>query len=103
MMLLVMQKIVTWKVINLYLIILIVFSVVVVTWTFDLFGNFKMKEQGIHCVPKGLKLRIDQFECCLMSKKQVGLGSNLGYGFVHGYLMIRVLYGFACFWKVVAD
>ena len=57
----------------------------------------------VHCVAKRLKLRIDEFEGYLMSKKQVGLSMKLGYDFVHGYLKVRVLHDFSCVWKVAAD
>ena len=97
------RNIVAWKERNLYLAILIVFCVTIVTWTFDQFESLFKVWHYVHCVPKNLKLIIDEFESYLMNKKQISLGNKLGYGFVHGYLKIRVLHDFACVWKVVVD
>ena len=47
-----------------------IFGVAPVTWTSDIFGNFKMKEQYIHCIYKILELMIEALGGYLLSKKQ---------------------------------
>ena len=43
----------------------------------------------VQSVPKSLKLRIDKFRSYLLSKKQIGLVSKLGFNFMHRSLKIR--------------
>ena len=80
-----------------------VFSIVLTIWTFDQLGSLFILGHHVHIVPKSLRQRIDEFISYLLSKKQIGLVSKQGFRFMHGSLKIRVLYGFACVWKVVAD
>ena len=54
---------------------LIVFTVAPITWTFELFGSFKM-DQVVYCVHKGLKHLIDKLEGFLMTKKWDCLGNK---------------------------
>ena len=75
---------------------LIDFSIALVIWTFDQLGSLFIMGHHFHSVPKSLKLRIDVFKSYLLSKKQIGLVSKLRFGFMHGFLKIRVLKCFAC-------
>ena len=52
------RKVFAWKARNLNLAILAVFSVACVTWTFDIFGNFKTTAWAFQCIYKGLKLSL---------------------------------------------
>ena len=64
------RNVFAWKARNLNLAILAVFSVTCVTWTFDIFGNFKTNVRAFQCVYKGLKLIIEVLRDYLMMKKQ---------------------------------
>ena len=61
---------VSWKAKNLNLAILRVFSVSCVTWTFDIFGNFKMNVRAFQYVYKGIKPIIEALRDYLMIKKR---------------------------------
>ena len=64
------RNVFAWKVRNLNLAILAVFSIACVTWTFDIFGNFKTNVWTFQCVYKGFKLIIEALRDYLMMKKQ---------------------------------
>ena len=49
------RNVFAWKARNLNLAILTVFSLACVTWTFDIFGNFKINVWAFQCVYNGLK------------------------------------------------
>ena len=64
------RKVSAWKARNLNLAILAVFSIVCVTWTFDIFGNFKTNTRAFQCVYRGFKLIIEALRDYLMTKKR---------------------------------
>ena len=64
------RNIFAWKARNLNLAILTVFSHACVTWTFDIFGNFKTNSQAFQYVYKGLKFIIEALRDYLMMKKR---------------------------------
>ena len=55
---------------------LTIFSVACITWTFDIFRNFKMVARAVQSVYKGLKLIIETLGVYLMIKKQICLGNK---------------------------
>ena len=57
----------------------------------------------VHSVSKSLKLRIDEFRSYLLSKKRIGLGNKLGFGFVRESMKIKVLQYFVSTAKGVAN
>ena len=59
-----------WKARNLNLVILIVFNVACVIWTFDIFGSFKTNAWAFQVVYKGLKLIIEDLGDYLIMKKR---------------------------------
>ena len=61
---------------NLNSAILTVFSLACVTWTFDIFGNFKINVRAFQCVYKGLKLIIEALKDYLMMKKRDYFGNK---------------------------
>ena len=58
-----------WKARNLILSFLTTFSITCITWTFDIFENFKMNVQAFQCVYKGFKLVIETLRDYLIMKK----------------------------------
>ena len=55
---------------NLNLAILTDFSLAYLTWTFDIFGNFKTNTRAFQCVYRGFKLIIEVLRDYLMMKKR---------------------------------
>ena len=70
------RNVFAWKARNLNLVILAVFSVACVTWTFDIFENFKTDVQAFQCVYKDLKLMVEALEDYLMLKKRDCFGNK---------------------------
>ena len=65
------RNLLAWKARNLNLAILIVFSAVCVTWTFDIFGNFKTTAWAFQCIYKGLKLSLKLWEISPLWKNEI--------------------------------
>ena len=55
------------------------FSIALVIWTFDELGSLFFMGHHVHDTTKSLKLRIDEFRNYVLSKKQIGLASKLGF------------------------
>ena len=64
------RNVFAWKARNLNLAILTVFSLACVTWTFDIFGKFKINVRAFQCFYKGLKLIIEALRDYLMMKNR---------------------------------
>ena len=72
---------------------------VFITSNFDQVGGLFKIGHHVRHVFKSFKPRANEFRSYLLSKKQFGLDSILGCGFVHGFLKIKVLQSFAHSWK----
>ena len=67
---------VSWRTKNLNLAILTVFSVSSVTWTFDIFGNFKMNVRAFQYFYKGIKPIIEALRDYLIMNERDCLGNK---------------------------
>ena len=85
------RNLVAWKKRKLKLAFWTVFMLVFITSNFDQVGGLFKMGHHVHHVFQSLKPRIDEFKSYLLSRKQFGLYSKLGFGFVHVSMEIRVL------------
>ena len=95
------RNVFAWKVRNLNLAILTVYSLACVTLTFDIFGNFKINVRAFQCVYKGLKLIIKALRDYLMMKKR-DCFSNKQDSFLKAVFMHdRICHALGWFWQVL--
>ena len=99
------RNLLAWKARNLNLAFFAAFSVACVTWTFDIFGNFKMDTWTFQYVSKGFKLIIDVLGDYLMIKKRDCLDNKQDsfpkVVFVHVRLWKIARHGYQRIWQAL--